>query len=501
MKISLKDICKSFESNMVLRGVNLSTESGEIIAIAGENGAGKSTLMKILSGALLLDSGEIIIDGKPVNFHCPQDAMDYGIRMIYQETNLIRELSVAENMFLLDEKHNYGRILVDGKKMRSDAKQFLGNLGIEIDPDVTVSKLSIAEQQLIEISKMLVKEAKLLIMDEPTAALNKEETGRLFEQIRKLKEKRIIVIYITHHLEEIFELADRVAILRDGQVVLLKDTKDVDQGQLVLGMVGKQIDNFYPKERNVDPKVVSFEVSKLTKEPYFSDVSFQVHRGEVLGIGGLMGSGKSELLHCMFGNMDVNKGEILVDGRVVRIHRPTDAIANNIGFLTADRKQQGLIMDMSIIQNLSIISLKNFVQTFGYINQKRERSETGKYMKQVNIKASNPELTVRHLSGGNQQKVVFGKWMMTKPKIFIMEEPTRGVDIGAKTEIYCLINELTRMGISVILVTSDIPELVAMSDRVIIFRSGKIVKDLEGDSITQHNILNYSMRGELIVKH
>ncbi|MDI3312098.1 MAG: sugar ABC transporter ATP-binding protein [Thermoanaerobacterium sp.] len=501
MNISLKNIYKSFEDNMVLRGVSLSIEDGEVIAIAGENGAGKSTLMKILSGALLMDSGEILIDGKSVNFRNPQDAMNYGIRMIYQEMNLIPDLSVAENMFLVDENHKYGHLFVDKKMMLSDAKQFLEKLGIDIDPNTKVSKLSVAEQQLVEISKSLVKEAKLIIMDEPTAALNKEEVNRLFEQIHKLKENGVTVIYITHHLEEIFELADRVAILRDGKVVLLSPTKDVDQSQLVLAMVGKQIDNFYPKERNTNREIISLEVLGLTCKPYFKNISFKVHKGEVLGIGGLMGSGKSELLHCLFGDIPLSSGKIIVGGKTIDIHKPNDAIANGIGFLTADRKQEGLIMDMSILQNLSIVSLKNFVKTLGYVDLKKEANETKKFMKQVNIKTSNFDMTVRHLSGGNQQKVVFGKWMMTKPKVFMMEEPTRGVDVGAKTEIYGLINQLTREGISIILVTSDIPELVAMSDRVIIFKNGEIVKELVGDLINQHNILNYSMRGEIVDKH
>lgn len=501
MKLSLKEIRKSFEDNMVLRGINLSAEDGQVIAIAGENGAGKSTLMKILSGALNMDAGEILIDGKQVNFHTPQDAMNYGIRMIYQEMNLIRDLTVAENIFLVDDKHKYGKFFSNKKQMADDAKQFLDKLEISIDPSTTVARLNVAEQQLVEISKSLVREVKLLIMDEPTAALNKEETGRLFEQIRKLKANGITVFYITHRMEEIFELADRVAILRDGQVVLNKETKEVDQSQLVLAMVGKQIENFYPKERNTDPKVVTFEVRRMTKKPYFSDISFQAHRGEVVGIGGLMGSGKSELLRCLFGDMIADSGEIMVEGREVHLQKPSDAIKNNIGFLTADRKQEGLIMDMSISHNLSLISLKNFVQALGSINNKKEAAETGKYMKQVNIKAPSQDLTVRHLSGGNQQKVVFGKWMMIKPDVFMMEEPTRGVDVSAKTEIYSLMNELTRAGITVILVTSDIPELVAMSDRVIILRNGKITKELTGESISQHNILNYSMRSESIGKN
>ena len=269
MKIILKDIYKSFEDNLVLSGINFSADDGEIIAIAGENGAGKSTLMKILSGALKMDSGEICIDGKTVNLHSPQDAMKYGISMIYQEMNLIHDLSVAENMFLVDEKHKYGSFFTDKNKMIVDAKNSLDKLGIMIDPSVTIAKLNVAEQQLVEICKSMVKEVRLLIMDEPTAALNKEEISRLFEQIRKLKVNGITVIYITHHLEEIFELADRVAILRDGQTVLLKDTKDVDQGQLVMAMVGKQIENFYPKEKDTDPAYVSFKVHGLTKLPYF----------------------------------------------------------------------------------------------------------------------------------------------------------------------------------------------------------------------------------------
>lgn len=496
MKLTLKEIHKSFEDNLVLRGINFSAEGGEIIAIAGENGAGKSTLMKILSGAEKLDSGEILLDDKPVSFRGPQDAMNYGIRMIYQELNLIRDLTVAENMFLVDEDGKYGRFYVSRAKMTADAKAFLAGMGLSIDPDQTVARLNVAEQQLVEIGKSLVKEVRLLIMDEPTAALNKEETARLFEQIRRLKQRGITVLYITHRMEEIFELADRVAILRDGQVVLSKTTKEVDQGQLVLAMVGKQIENFYPKEHNADPETVRFEVSGLTREPCFSEVSFAVRKGEVLGIGGLMGSGKSELLRTLFGDLPGGSGRVLLEGKPFAARKPADAIRAGIGYLTADRKQEGLLMDMSIAQNLSIVSLGRFVRALGYVSRKQEAAQTERFSRQVQIKASGLDAAVRRLSGGNQQKVVFGKWMMTAPKVFMMEEPTRGVDVSAKTEIYGLINGLTRAGISIILVTSDIPELVAMSDRVLVLRNGRIAKELAGGEITQQNILNYSMRGE-----
>lgn len=496
LKIRLDNIKKSFDENVVLNGVNLTIGSGEVVAIAGENGAGKSTLMKILSGALLADSGVIYINDNPVTFHRPQDAMALRIRMIYQELNLIRDLSVAENLFLVDENRKFGWFLANKEKMYAEAKHYLQSMGLSLDPHLTVARLNVAEQQMVEILKSLAKDVELLIMDEPTAALSKEETDSLFEQIRKLKKRGISVIYISHRLEEIFELADRVIILRDGQVVLAEDIQNVDQAQIVTAMVGKQVDNFYPKEDHVKPDIVQMEVSGLTKSPYFKDVSFNVYQGEVLGIGGLMGSGKSEILRCLFGNMPSSQGEISIQGAPVHVRKPKEAIKKKIGFLTADRKQEGLIMDMSIYHNLSLSSLKQFLRWDGYVNIKKERQVAQDFIKRVHVKARSPFLSVRYLSGGNQQKVVFGKWMMTNPKIFMMEEPTRGVDVGAKSEIYRLINDLTREGISVILVSSDIPELVAMSDRVIILREGKIVAELKGEAITQHNVLHYAMRGE-----
>ncbi len=495
LKIRLENIKKSFEENVVLNGVNLSIGKGEIVAIAGENGAGKSTLMKILSGALFPNGGTIYIDDKPVTFHRPQDAMALRIRMIYQELNLIRDLSVAENLFLVDESRQFGRFLANKEKMYAEARRYLQTMGLSLDPRLPVARLNVAQQQLVEILKSLVKDVELLIMDEPTAALSKEETDSLFMQIRKLKQRGISVIYISHRLEEIFEIADRVIILRDGQVVLAEDIQKVNQAQMVTAMVGKQVDNFYPKEHNVKPGAVQMQVSGLTKGPYYREVSFNVYQGEVLGIGGLMGSGKSEILRCLFGDMHPSQGEISIIGARVHIRNPKEAIKKKISFLTADRKQEGLITDMSIYHNLSLPSLKQFLQFGGYVNIKKERKLAQDFIKQVNVKARSPFSAVRYLSGGNQQKVVFGKWMMTSPRIFMMEEPTRGVDVGAKSEIYRLINNLTREGISVLLVSSDIPELVAMSDRVIILREGKVVAELQGKSITQHNVLHYAMRG------
>jgi len=495
MSIRLEQIQKSFGDNDVLKGISLTIEPGEVVALAGENGAGKSTLMKILSGALRPDSGQIYVDEQQVTFHTPQDAMAYNIRMIYQEMNLMRDLTVAENLYLVDEKKRYGKFLSNKKRMLADAKAFLADMGLEINPRVPVSQLAVAEQQMVEISKSLVKEVKLLIMDEPTAALNKEETDRLFDQIRRLKNKGISVIYISHRLDEIFELADRIVDLRDGQLVLEAPIGQVDQKQIVTSMVGKQVDNFYPKELNTDPSVNRFIVKGLTKNPYFKDISFHISKGEVLGIAGLLGSGKTELLKALFGDLKLDAGEMIVDGKGIKLNRPMNAIKQGIAYLTADRKQEGLIMDLSIYNNLSLSSLKQFSGGFGLVNRKKEQKVSDEFIQQVNVKAASPHISVRSLSGGNQQKVVFGRWMMTGPKVFIMEEPTLGVDVGAKSEIYRVINYLTQQGISVLLVSSDIPELVAMSDRVIVLREGSVIQELTGDSITQHNILHYALRG------
>ncbi|MED1204191.1 sugar ABC transporter ATP-binding protein [Heyndrickxia acidicola] len=495
MGVRLSNIQKSFGDNRVLRGISLNIEPGEVIALAGENGAGKSTLMKILSGALQPDSGQILVDETPVSFHTPQDAMAYNIRMIYQEMNLLRDLTVAENLFLVDETKKYGAFISNKRKMVEDAKVFLKEMGLEIDPKIPVAKLAVAEQQMVEISKSLVKEVKVLIMDEPTAALNKEETDRLFEQIRRLKQKGISIIYISHRMDEIFELSDRIVVLRDGQLVLEEAIEKVEQKQIVTSMVGKQLDNFYPKEHNVNSSQIRLKVEGLTKVPYFQSVSFDISKGEVLGVAGLLGSGKTELLKALFGELKLDDGSISIDGIRIKINSPIESIKQGIAYLTADRKQEGLIMDLSIYHNLSLSSLKQFSNPFGLVNRKKEQKAADEFIQRVNVKAASPNITVRRLSGGNQQKVVFGRWMMTQPKVFIMEEPTRGVDVGAKSEIYRTINFLTKQGISVLLVSSDIPELVAMSDRVVVLREGHLIQELSGDSITQHNILHYSLRG------
>jgi len=499
MNITLKDIWKSFGQNVVLAGVSLSLRDGEIVAIAGENGAGKSTLMKIIAGAEMMDRGQISIDDTVVHFRSPQDAMAYKISMIYQEMDLVPALTVAENMFLVDRDHKYGAFFSDRKAMAKDTRGFLDRMGLSIDPRVEVSSLNVAEQQLVEICKSLVKDTRLLIMDEPTAALNQEETNTLFDQIRRLRDAGMTVIYITHRIEEIFELADRVAILRDGQVTLEKPTSDVTQDELVRAMVGKQIENFYPKEHNSDPTSVVLEVTNLTNdEAGFHDVSFQVHKGEVLGLYGRMGSGPSGVIRQLFGDLPKGTGEARLSGADYDLpQNPRRAIHDGLGFLTADRKKEGLSMDMSISSNLSLVALKQFVGAFGTVKTRKERAMTSQYMQTVDVKAHDQAVEVRHLSGGNQQKVVFGKWMMAHPKLFIMEEPTRGVDVGAKTEIYRLINDLTRSGVSLLLVTSDIPEMVAMADRVLVFRDGTIVQSLSGNDITQRNLLDYSLRSDL----
>ncbi|WP_412733835.1 sugar ABC transporter ATP-binding protein [Heyndrickxia acidicola] len=332
-------------------------------------------------------------------------------------------------------------------------------------------------------------------MDEPTAALNKEETDRLFEQIRRLKQKGISIIYISHRMDEIFELSDRIVVLRDGQLVLEEAIEKVEQKQIVTSMVGKQLDNFYPKEHNVNSSQIRLKVEGLTKVPYFQSVSFDISKGEVLGVAGLLGSGKTELLKALFGELKLDDGSISIDGIRIKINSPIESIKQGIAYLTADRKQEGLIMDLSIYHNLSLSSLKQFSNPFGLVNRKKEQKAADEFIQRVNVKAASPNITVRRLSGGNQQKVVFGRWMMTQPKVFIMEEPTRGVDVGAKSEIYRTINFLTKQGISVLLVSSDIPELVAMSDRVVVLREGHLIQELSGDSITQHNILHYSLRG------
>ncbi|MEV4111697.1 sugar ABC transporter ATP-binding protein [Nonomuraea sp. NPDC049695] len=495
MHLQLADVRKSFGDNSVLRGVSFDVGPGEVVALVGENGAGKSTLTRVISGAHQPDSGRLLIDGTATVLKDPQAAMAQGIEVIYQEfqQNLFPHLSVAENMYVLDRERAFGRLFVSKQRMAAEARQALRRLGMEIDVHRQVSELSVAERQMLEIAKAMTHELRLIILDEPTAALDEQESEQLFAQVNRLREAGVSVIYISHRLDEVFALSDRIVVLRDGRVTLDAPTERLTPAEVVTGMVGDAVDDFYPKERNAGDEVV-LEV-RGGSGARFHDVDLQVRAGEVVGIGGVVGCGRSDLLRALFGLQPLTGGSVLVDGSGVRVAGVQDAIGSRIAYLSPDRQAEGLCMGQSVESNVSLASLREFSPGSGVVRRGKERAATGAVISELRVRAASPSVAVSSLSGGNQQKALFAKWVMTRPRVLLMDEPTRGVDVGAKTEIYRIINRLTADGVAVLLVSSDLPELVAMSDRVVVMREGRLVAELTGDDLDEQSILKHALVG------
>lgn len=432
MQIEMRGIDKSFGGNAVLKEAGFLLDHGEIHALMGENGAGKSTLMKILTGVYTKDAGQVIVDGQEVCYKNPQEAEKAGIVFIHQELNVLFDLTVEENMFLGKEIH--GRFGVcDKKAMRAEVRKILDRLGVSIDPQQRMSELSVGQQQMIEIAKALMVDAKVIIMDEPTAALTQSETEVLFQVVRSLKEKGVSIVYISHRMEEIFELCDRITVLRDGSYIDTKRIQDTDMNDVVKMMIGREIGERYPLREASIGEVV-FMVEGLTCPGVFKDVSFEVHAGEVLGVSGLMGAGRTEIMQAIFGNMPHVTGKLFLNGEEIHNHNPGQAMKNGIGFITEDRKTEGLMLEESIRKNISLANLGR-ISRRGVLRKKEERELVQKGIEELHIKCFGPEHECGRLSGGNQQKVVFAKWIYTDPKVLILDEPTRGVDIGAKKEI------------------------------------------------------------------
>ena len=494
MQIEMKGVNKAFSGNAVLTDAGFSLKDAEIHALMGENGAGKSTLMKILTGVYTKDSGTILVDGREVSYNNPQEAEKDGIVFIHQELNVLYDLTVEENMFMGKEIHNkFG--ICNSKAMRKECTRILDTLGVKIDPGRVMEDLSVGQQQMIEIAKALMLDAKVLIMDEPTAALTESETHILFDVVRSLKEKGVSIIYISHRMEEIFELCDRVTILRDGQYIGTREVKETDITELVKMMIGREIGDRYP-ERNVKLGDILFEVKNLNLEKVFKDISFSVKAGEVLGVAGLMGAGRTEIMQSIFGNMAGCSGQIFIDGKEVKIKNPWDAIKQGIGFITEDRKIEGLMLEESIMKNISLVNL-NKISKNGVLNSKDELGLSNKGIKDVNIKCLGPDDLCKNLSGGNQQKVVFAKWIFSDPRVLILDEPTRGVDVGAKKEIYNLINEIAAKGVAVIMVSSELPEILGMSDRVMVIHEGEIGGFIDRKDADQEKIMILATGGKL----
>ena len=492
--LEMHGISKTFPGVKALNGVELKAWGGEVLALMGENGAGKSTLMKILSGAYHADAGgEIKIDGRPIQITDPIAAKRAGIAIIYQELSLAPNLSVAENIHLGDEIHHRG--LIDRKAMADGCRPVLERLGAPFTPETTVGTLSIAEQQLVEIARALHAKSKILVLDEPTTALSSRETERLFALIRQLRSEGIALIYISHRMAEVYELSDRVSVLRDGTYVGTLDRENLTADALVQMMVGRDLSSFYTKEH--DPHgsrgPVILEVKGITDGGRrVKPASFQLHQGEVLGIAGLVGSGRTELARLIYGADPKAAGEVLLGGQVVNITRPKEALDRGLAYLTEDRKRLGLFLDMSCGENINVGVIDRDARGYGVLNLASAKRRAEDAFKALRVRAASPLVTVGSLSGGNQQKVLLSRWLEIGPKVLILDEPTRGVDIGAKSEIYRIIDDLAKKGIGVIVISSELPEIIGTCDRVLVMREGHIEGEVGGPSgkpITQENIM------------
>lgn len=490
-QIDMNKITKRFGGVVALDQVSLQVKKGEIHALMGENGAGKSTIMKILAGAIEKDEGEIKIDGKPADIRTPKDGMDWGISIIYQELMLVPDLTVAENIFL--DTLNRERKLIRSRQMNQEAQEYLDNIGFSaIRASAEVSTLSIAQQQVVEICKALSRKSSILILDEPTAVLSNQEVIFLFRLLRQLKESGVTIIYISHRLEEVLELCDRITILRDGTYIETIQAEDTTKKELANKMVGRNLQDYYP-ERHAKIGSVYFKVEGINRGRKVRNISFEVSRGEVLGINGLVGAGRTETIRAIFGEDRKESGRIYLDGREVNIQSPEDAVKNGIGLLPEDRKGQGVVLNIPIRHNITLGCLKQFRSTFGAISIKKESGYIDKMIRQLSIKVGSVDHVVSSLSGGNQQKVAIAKLLASDCRVMLLDEPTRGVDIGAKREIYKIINDMAEKGFCVILVSSEMGEIMGMCDRILIMRDGEIKGELSKEAYSEQNLIEYAM--------
>lgn len=494
-KVVLKaeKINKSFPGVKVLSDVSFDLEEGEVHILLGENGAGKSTLMKIFSGLYSVDSGDIYVNGEKVTIRNTKDSQNLGISIIYQEFDLVPYLTVAQNIFLGREPLKKDGSINQGE-MRKKSGEYLEFLRANIDVDAKVCTLGVAQQQLVEVAKAVSQDAKILIMDEPTATLSDSEIERLFETIRRLQQNKVSIIYISHRLQELKQIGTRVTVLRDGMTICTEDIQKISMDELVHRMVGREVSQKRVRLQNTATEEVALKVSHLNRKGILHDISIQVHKGEIVALAGLVGAGRTELVHAIFGIDKIDSGQVEILGKEIEKPTPGKCVKSGLGLLPESRKENGLSLTLPIYQNTSQAAMEKLTR-HGILNLKKEREVAKKYIRQMNIVCTGPDIEPLYLSGGNQQKVVIGKWLFTESDVLIFDEPTRGIDVGAREEIYHIIDDLAKKGTAILVISSDLPEVLTISDRIYVMREGRIAGELNCDSATQELIMGYASGG------
>ena len=497
--ISMEGIKKSFPGVNALSDCRFDLKTGEVHALVGENGAGKSTLMKVLAGIYRKDAGRVLYKGQEVDIHSPRAAQQLGISMIHQELNLMPHLTVAQNIYIGREPRRKIPFFLDDKAIERQTLDLFESMKLAIDPHVKVSNLTVAKQQMVEIAKALSFNSDVLIMDEPTAALTETEIDELFRIIRHLKSQGVGIVYITHRLEELKRISDRITVMRDGRYIDTVDALTAPIDQIISMMVGRTIYEAAPEVPTDASQEVVLEVKNLRRGATIKDVSFKLKKGEILGFAGLMGAGRTEVARAIFGADPLDSGEVYIRGKRVHIHQPIDAVHNSIAYLSEDRKRYGLTLGMDVETNIVLAAFDRFMRFWGWVHQQKTRETAEYYVKALSIRTPGIQQKVKNLSGGNQQKVVIGKWLTADTDILIFDEPTRGIDVGAKSEIYHLLNDLARQGKSIIMISSELPEILRMSHRVIVMCEGRITGELTSAEATQEKIMKFATQRTLII--
>jgi ABC-type sugar transport system ATPase subunit len=485
LAVELRRVSKSFDGTQALNEVSFHVPAGEVTALVGENGAGKSTLLRIMSGVIQADSGEVLVFDHPVHFSSPREAQRAGIAIIHQELSTVPDLTVAENVFL--DRLPLRGVLLDWRRLHAECRRLLQRLGVDLDPRARVGDLALARQQMVEIAHAIAQDARVIAMDEPTASLSQDEVTHLFRLIRQLHENHVTVIFVSHRLEEVFEIADKIVVLRDGQVVGAMQRSETTPDRVVELMVGRALERQFPQRSGAPGKAV-LEVKDVHTKKQLRGVSLVVRQGEIVGLAGLVGAGRSELAQAIFGAEPIAQGEIVIDGQTVRLRNPGDAIRHGIGLVTEDRKKSGLILNFPLYMNHTLPSLRRFVRSWRLV----PRLEIGAFKQWVDklqIHSRSASQEARFLSGGNQQKVVLAKWLELKPRLLILDEPTRGVDVGTKAEIYRLINDLAAQGTAILMISSDLPEVLGMSDRVVVMHDGCVTGEFDRAEATNERVM------------